>query len=133
MSVNLLLGGHMTISPPRDVDRGTPVADAEPRPRRWGRWLAAAVVAAVVALVVLGELAAHYQPLRFGGGSGGDFPGLPTTVGARAVNTFGGMDGALYIPPQPGAFTVSESIGNAGSRPVTILAVRLLPPGDAFP
>jgi hypothetical protein len=133
MTGNSLPGGHVTISPPRDVDRDAARADAAPRPRRWARWLAAVLAVVVVAVVVVGELAAHYQPLEFGDGSGGDFPGLPPTPGARTVDSFGGQDGVVYIPPQPGAFTVSESITNSGSRPVTILAARLLPPGYSFP
>lgn len=86
-----------------------------------------------MAVVVLMAFAARYQPLEFGGASGGAFPGLPPTVGARDVDTFAGQDGVYYIPPQPGPFTVSESITNTGPRRVTILAVLLLPPGSGFP
>jgi hypothetical protein len=123
----------VTISPPRSDDRGAALADVAPRPRRWTRRLVAAGAVAVVAVVVLMAFAARYQPLEFGGASGGAFPGLPPTVGARDVDTFAGQDGVYYIPPQPGPFTVSESITNTGPRRVTILAVLLLPPGSAFP
>ena len=101
------------------------------RRRRWS-WrrrivlpLGALVAAAVVALAVLAGI---YQPVQFGDAGGGAFPGLPAGAGIRAVNTFGGAMGETYVPPQPGVFTLTESIANTGPLTVTILAVSILSP-----
>jgi hypothetical protein len=63
----------------------------EPHRRRhpW-RWVLLALGALLAAaVVVLAILAGTYQPIQFGGGSGGPFNGLPTGTGIRFVNTFG--------------------------------------------
>jgi hypothetical protein len=82
-------------------------------------------------VTVLGVLARTYQPLEFGGQSAfgnGYFPSLPNGTGLRLVNTFGSQTGQLYVPPQSGVFTVTESIDNNGPKPVTIEAVSILSP-----
>ena len=83
-----------------------------------------------VCVVVAGVLAGTYRPVGFGGYWGGSFPGLPTGVGLRDVNTFGMSNGDVYVPPQRGIFTVNESIQNSGSLAVTIEAVTLIRPGQ---
>ena len=60
----------------------------------------------------------------------GTFPGLPAGVGLRAVNTFGAQTGQLYVPPQSGVFTVTESVFNNGPEAVTIEAISILSPTD---
>jgi hypothetical protein len=102
----------------------------------WRRWLVAAVgLVLVAAVAVLGSLAATYQPVQFGGysgygaGSAGDFPGVPVGAG-RLVNNFGGQQGAIYVAPRRGAFTIIESITNTGPKPVTIEAVSVVAPGE---
>ena len=112
----------MAISEPRETQAasGPPPADwpasAQRRPGRW-RWTLVGLAALlVIALVVLAVLAGTYQPIQFGGESGGSFPGLPTGTGLRVVNTFGTLTAQLYVPPQVGAFTVVESIQNTGPR-----------------
>ncbi len=80
-----------------------PVAPfSSPKPRRHKPLItAAAIVVLVIALVVLGLLAATYQPLVFGGAKAAQFPGLPIAKGERTVNNFGGLaSGDLYIPPR---------------------------------
>jgi len=60
---------------------GSPAAPS-PSPRHTWRWplvVLATVVAAVVALVVLGIQTAVYLPLEFGGSQCIEFPGLPKT------------------------------------------------------
>jgi hypothetical protein len=86
-------------------------------------------------VIVLGVLAGTYQPLGFGGqwstaGGSNYFPDLPGGTGLRSVNTFGEHTGQLYVPPQAGVFTVTESIYNNGPKPVTIEAVSILSPPD---
>jgi hypothetical protein len=49
----------------------------------------------------------------------------------RAVNTFGGSNGDIYVPPQRGIFTVPESIQNSGPVAVTIEAVTASRPERA--
>jgi hypothetical protein len=104
------------------------------RMRRW--WLVAAGVLALVlaAAIVLVELAAHYQPLGFGGTgySNGYFPGLPTGTGIRAVNTFGYLHEDIYIPPQRATFSLFIDLANNGGQPVTIGAVTLQKSGQGF-
>ena len=100
-----------------------------PRRRRW--WLVALGGLAAVGLIVTGVLAVTYQPVGFGGSWGGGFPGLPSGVGVRTVNTFGDANGALYVPPQRGVFSLTESIQNFGLLPVTIEAVTVVRPGQA--
>jgi hypothetical protein len=104
----------------------------EPHRRRhpW-RWVLLALGALLAAaVVVLAILAGTYQPIQFGGGSGGPFNGLPAGTGIRFVNTFGGQQGDTYVPPQLGVFTITESIYNAGPEPVTIEAISILDPLD---
>jgi hypothetical protein len=84
-----------------------------------------------VAVVVAAVLAGTYQPVQFGGSYGGVYPGMPAGVGIRSVNTFGGAVGETFIPPQHGAFTITESIYNAGPRAVTIEAVSFQSPQQA--
>jgi len=110
-----------------------PVAPfSSPKPRRHKPLItAAAIVVLVTALVVLGLLAATYQPLVFGGAKAAQFPGLPIAKGERTVNNFGGLaSGDLYIPPQRGTFAIMESVQNNGPRAVTIGAVSVLAPGS---
>jgi hypothetical protein len=78
--------------------------------------------------VVLAILAATYQSVEYGGESGIGFPGLPTGVGLREVNTFGGGPGEIFAPQQRGVFTIVEAIDNAGPESVTIEAVSILSP-----
>jgi hypothetical protein len=94
--------------------------------RRWILLTATALVAAAV--VVLGTLAGTYQPIRGGGESGTQFPGLPTGTGLRSVNTFGVDPGQTYVPPQRGAFTILQALSNVGPEPVTIEAISILSP-----
>jgi hypothetical protein len=83
--------------------------------------------AVVVALTIFGVLlakAAVYQPLGRGAlAVDGPFPGMPPGVGIKAVNNFALLGGDYYVPPQRGEFSFGLSIGNSGSRPVTIEAV----------
>jgi hypothetical protein len=84
------------------------------------------------AVVVLAILAGTYQPVQFGdaGGGGGTLPGMPVGQGLQFVNTFGGEQGEIYVPPQLGVFTLTETILNTGPQPVTIEAVSILSPAD---
>jgi hypothetical protein len=134
----------MAISEP-DVARygaGEPPGGADAVIRRrvpWRRWLVAAIgVSLLAAVAVLWSLAATYQPVQFGGRSGyGAFPGMPPGAG-QLVNTVGGLQGDIYVAPRRGAFTITESITNAGPKQVTIEAVcavdycRTWPPGYAL-
>src|SRR5215472_8304751 len=98
-----------------------------PRPRRWRKWQTGAwlVIGLVCAtLATLAVAAARYQPV-----SNGDdefrtlaFPGMPTGHGIRQVNTFGNLLTDLYIPPQRGTFSISGTITNTGTHPVTIVS-----------
>jgi hypothetical protein len=105
---------------------------AKARRRRWP-WVVAVAGVVLTALVVMAVLAGTYQPLLFGGESGGSFPGLPFASGGRSVNTFGGAIGEFYVPPQRKAFAILESIQNTGPRAVTIEAVSLVPPSQMPP
>jgi hypothetical protein len=113
---------------------GEPPSSGSPRPRaraRWRRWTPGTLVALVTtALVVLLVLAWTYQPVQFGDQDGVQFPGLPTAVGVRDVNTFGGAMGEIYAPPQRGVFTIVETIANNGPLAVTIEAVSIVSPQD---
>ncbi|MGO9910669.1 MAG: hypothetical protein ACLPQS_05860 [Acidimicrobiales bacterium] len=100
------------------------------RRRRRKMLILALAVVLVAAIAVLGSLAGTYQPLQFGGGWGGTFPGLPTAKGMRTVNNFGVWPGDTYIPPQAGAFTISESVVNRGPYAVTIEAVTIAGPNS---
>jgi hypothetical protein len=122
----------MTLSLVKSSDppkAAVPAVVSPPSGHRPRRRLLLVLVALVVlaAAIVLTTLAATYQPLGFGGSGGGTFSGLPAAVGARAVNTFGGGAGELYVPPQRGTFTVVTSVGNTGSHSVTIEAVSMQP------
>jgi hypothetical protein len=105
---------------------------AKARRRRWP-WVVAVAVVVLTALVVMAVLAGTYQPLLFGGESGGSFPGLPFASGGRSVNTFGAETGEFYVPTQRTAFAILESIENSGPRAVTIEAVSLVPPNQMPP
>jgi hypothetical protein len=107
---------------PRSSGRG-------PRRRRW--LLGAVGALLVTAVVIAGVLAATYQPVSFGGASGGAFPGVPTGTGLRSVNDFGAATGDIYVPPQLGSFGLTQSIENTGPLPVTIESVTALPPNGA--
>jgi hypothetical protein len=72
--------------------------------------------------VVLGTLAADYQPLGPGGDGGASFPHLPTGTGIRWVSQYLPQE-ELYVPPQRGTFALAGSIRNNGSFPVTVEAV----------
>jgi hypothetical protein len=113
---------------------GPPLQQRRRHPWRRRSLLAAGALLAA-AVTVLGILAGTYQPIEFGGqwstASGSNyFPGLPSGTGLRSVNTFGAHTGQLYVPPQAGVFTVTESIYNNGPKPVTIEAVSILSPQD---
>jgi hypothetical protein len=118
---------------------GNPPSGDRPVQRRRHPWRRRSLIALgallAAAVTVLGVLAGTYQPVEFGGqwstASGSNyFPGLPSGTGLRSVNTFGEQIGQLYVPPQTGVFTVAESIGNNGPKPVTIEAVSILSPQD---
>jgi hypothetical protein len=104
---------------------------------RWWHWLVAAVSLVLVAAVaVLWPPAATYQPVQFGGASGGSagvrglYPGMPSAATGRLVNNFGGQQGEIYVAPRRGAFTIIESIVNTGPQSVTIEAVSAVLPGQ---
>lgn len=125
----------VTESPETQPGRGGPPASVPPRSRArasWRRWATICLAVLVTAaLVVLAVLAGTYQPVQFGGESGGPPPGgLPNGTGLSVVNTFGSQTGQLYVPPQLGAFTIVESIENTGSEAVTIAAVSVLSPQE---
>jgi hypothetical protein len=127
---------HSARHEPAPADGGPPSADPPVQRRRhpWRRRSLIALGALLAAAVTaLGVLAGTYQPVEFGGqwstASGSNyFPGLPSGTGLRSVNTFGEQTGQLYVPPQAGVFTVTESIANNGPKPVTIEAVSILSP-----
>jgi hypothetical protein len=108
-----------------------------PRKRRLRAWhvLVGALAVAVAVLATVATIASRYQPLSFGGASGGVFPGLPTGAGSgvREVNTFELQRGELYVPPTAGVFTDTESVLNSGPRAVTIEAVTLSAPSTSPP
>lgn len=108
--------------PPAEAVR---TGGSRPR-RRW--WLIALGGLSVVLLAVAGVLAGTYRPVAFGGVAGGSFPGLPAGAGLRLVN--GGSNGKLYVPPQRGVFTITESVRNSGPLAVTIEAVTATRPAE---
>jgi hypothetical protein len=112
---------------PRDAPEALQQAGQVPRPRRWRKWRTWAwlVLGLVCAtLVTLAVAAAHYQPVS----NGNDgfwtlaFPGMRTGNGIRQVNIFGSRRGDIYIPPQRGTFSISGTIANTGTHPVTIVS-----------
>lgn len=117
---------------PTQQGNGEPPASDPPGSRRRHPWrrgiLLTATALVAVAVVVLGVLAGTYQPIRGGGESGTQFPGLPTGTGLRSVNTFGLDPGQIYAPPQRGAFTILQALSNVGPEPVTIEAISILSP-----
>jgi len=101
-----------------------------PPPHRKRRWLASLIVTlavlAVAAVVIGLILAATYQPVIFGGASGG----LPGQIVSRQIDTFGPFGPQTYIPPQaPAHGALIMSLGNTGPFPVTIESVSMLGPG----
>jgi hypothetical protein len=112
-----------------DPPAGAVGTDGDRLRRRW--WLIGLGGLGAACVVVAGVLAGTYRPVGFGGYWGaGSLPGLPTGVGLRDVNVFGMSNGDVYVPPQRGIFTVTESIQNSGSLAVTIEAVTLIRPGQ---
>jgi hypothetical protein len=87
--------GHAD-SPPAAIPGSS---GGSPRRRRW--WLLALGGVTVAFVVVFGVLAGTYQPLGFGGSSGGTFPGLRTGEGLRAVNNFRSIS-RRYLCPAAG-------------------------------
>jgi hypothetical protein len=68
--------------------------------------------------------AAVYQPLDSGGLTlNAPFPGMPQGIGIKVVNNFARLGGDYYVPPQRGEFSFGLTLGNSGSRPITIEAV----------
>jgi len=124
----------ITESSPTQPGSGEPPASSPPRSRaraRWRRWTPGTLAVLITAaLVVLAILVVTYQPVQYGGEAGIGFPGLPTGVGLRDVNTFGGATGEIYAPQQRGVFTIVAAIDNAGPETVTIEAVSILSPQD---
>jgi len=96
-------------------------------PRRRYRWAWVLAASVLVLLAVVGVLlgkAAVYQPLDGGGLTlDAPFPGMPQGTGIKVVNNFMHIGGDYYVPPQRGEFSFGLSIGNSGSRPITIEAV----------
>lgn len=87
--------------------------------------VAALCVLALAAVVVAAPLGAVYQPVIFGGASGG----LRGQIVSRQIDTFGPFGPQTYIPPQPPAHGVLVmSLGNTGPLPVTIESVSMPPP-----
>jgi len=101
------------------------------RRRRWA--LAAAAILLTATVVVLAVLADTYQPIPQSGEDGIVFPGLPQGTGITTVNTFGGVPGELYAPPQLGTFTMVEGIYNRGPEAVTIESVSIVGPQNEEP
>jgi hypothetical protein len=110
-------------------DSATGPAGPALRRRRMRRWSALAVLllAVTAVSVLLVGWAVSFQPLGFGGTGFGNeyYPGLPTGVGIREVNTFRGVREDIYIPPQPGTFSLFVDLTNNGNRAVTIESVTL--------
>ena len=86
-----------------------------------------AVGPAFVAVAILAAVASRYQPIAFGDTSSTVlyFWGMPTGKGVRPVNDMGGFHQDIYIPPQRGTFSLSATIANNGSHPVTIVSASL--------
>jgi hypothetical protein len=99
-------------------------AESPRRRYRWP-WLLAACVPILLGVVgVLLGKAAVYQPLDNGGLTlNAPFPGMPQGIGIKVVNNFARLGGDYYVPPQRGEFSFGLTIGNSGSRPITIEAV----------
>jgi hypothetical protein len=121
-----------------DEPSGSPMSAASAaRSRGWRHRWAWILAAACVGLTVVGVLtgkAAVYQPIGWGG-INETFPGMPAGVGIKVVNNFALVRfGDYYVPPQRGVFTLSGSIVNHGSRPVTIETVTtsLIPGANSF-
>jgi hypothetical protein len=56
---------------------------------------------------------------------------MPSGTGIRTVNNFLNVsNGDIYIPPQRGVFTITESFGNSGPESVTVEAVSILSPDE---
>ena len=111
-------------------------AAGSPRWRYKWVWLASAGAVALAVLGVLLGKAAVYQPLDRGGlVVDAPFPGMPQGVGIKVVNNFALLGGDYYVPPQRGEFSFGLTIGNSGSRPVTIEAVTtsVLPADSTYP
>jgi hypothetical protein len=105
-----------------------PEVAPETRRRRLLAVIAAITVVIVTAAAVLAYLwRASFQPLGYGSTSVSTeyYPGLPTGTGIRTVNTFGFLREDVYIPPQPGAFSLFVDLANDGGRSVTIESVTL--------
>ena len=105
-----------------------------PSSRFRGMWLWTLIAALVIAVaaIVVSVRASAYQPLGLWNLMGG-FPGMHRAVGMRAVNTFGGQTGDLYIPPQHRTFAAPVSLFNSGPFAVTIEAVSMAPPHLDYP
>jgi hypothetical protein len=113
-----------------------PEAGAANGNRRTVRWwrlgISASGALVAVAAIVLGTLAATYQPLGLDGVGYGPVAGMPPWAEVR-VNTFGNEAGQLYVAPRSGPFTIEGNVTNTGSRPVTITAARVAEAGPGFP
>lgn len=124
----------ITESHPARPGGGDPPTEQTSVSRRRSRWRGPVVLGLgallTAAVVVLAVLAGTYQPVQFGGESGAGFPGLPTGTGIHFVNTFGGQQGELYVPPQAGIFTLKVSVYNTGPETVTIEAISILSPQE---
>ena len=124
----------ITESHPARPGGGDPPTEQTSVSRRRSRWRGPVVLGLgallTAAVVVLAVLAGTYQPVQFGGESGAGFPGLPTGTGIHFVNTFGGQQGELYVPPQAGVFTLKVSVYNTGPETVTIEAISILSPQE---
>jgi hypothetical protein len=116
-------------SAPPGMTADLPATAALP-PRRKRRWLLGAFVTVgvlVLAAVTAGAIqAAAYQPVIFGGSSGG----LRGQIVSRQIDTFGPFGPQTYIRPQaPAHGALIMSLANTGPHAVTIESVSMLPPG----